>query len=158
MPALPRAALALLIGGALLAGRGCGAGEAEKLAVRDAWVRSVPASQSVTTAYMVIENPTERRVVLTAAESPIAEVVEIHKMAHDSGMMRMRRIESLEILAYGRVTLAPGGLHLMLIGLRQRPEEGKEVPILLRFEDAGSEASTVQVRAVVAGAAGPAQH
>ncbi|NCC28249.1 MAG: copper chaperone PCu(A)C, partial [Gammaproteobacteria bacterium] len=65
----------------------------------------------------------------------VSEVVELHTHVEEDGMMRMRRIEKIEIPAGETVTLKPGGLHVMLIGLKQPLEPGDTVDLALTFED-----------------------
>ncbi len=57
----------------------------------------------------------------------------------------MRPVEAIPVAAGGTVTLAPGGLHMMLIGLRQALKPGDSFPLTLRFEKAGPVETTVKV-------------
>ncbi|NKN32840.1 copper chaperone PCu(A)C [Marichromatium bheemlicum] len=100
--------------------------------VADAYVRAVPPGQPNSAAFMVLDNRGGEPRALVAATSPVAEVVELHTHDEAGGMMRMRRIERIELPAGESVRLAPGGLHVMLIGLRQ-PLSG-EVPVTLELE------------------------
>jgi copper(I)-binding protein len=70
--------------------------------------------------------------------------------------MRMREVDAIPVPARGAVTLRPGGLHLMLIGLTRPLAAGETVPVTLRFERAGEVQATLAVQA--AGARGPAEH
>jgi len=59
-------------------------------------------------------------------------------MKMDGNVMRMREVEKgLEIPAGGSVTLAPGGFHLMMTGLKGPLKQGTSVPLTLVFEKAG---------------------
>ncbi|MBD0274830.1 MAG: copper chaperone PCu(A)C, partial [Acetobacteraceae bacterium] len=71
-------------------------------------------------------------------------------------VMRMRAVEVIEVPAGQTVTLRPGGLHLMLIGLALPLREGETVPVTLRFERAGVVPVELSVQA--AGAREPAPH
>jgi periplasmic copper chaperone A len=141
-----------------LAGWGCGAGDAGDPVVDGAWVRLVPAGQRMTTAYMVIENAAGSDLVLRAAETPAAGLVEIHEMVHEADVMKMMKIEALKVPARGRVELKPGGLHLMLIDLAEPLEEGEELSLLLHFEGPEQQKIAVRVRAVVQSAVGQLSH
>ena len=69
--------------------------------------------------------------------------------------MRMRELEKgLEIPAGATVTLAPGGFHLMLMGLKAPPTKDTRVPVTLVFERAGSIDVELAVEAM--GATAPA--
>ena len=101
------------------------------LAIEDAYVRGMPPGQSVTAAFMRLSNPGEEPLTLVRASSSYAASVEIHAHSHDDGVMRMRRVPALEIAADDSVTLAPGGLHLMFMGLQKTPLEGDKVDLEL---------------------------
>ena len=59
---------------------------------------------------------------LIGASSPLAEVVEIHNVKEENGMMKMYPLDSLEVPKKGMVMLKPGGYHIMLINLKQAPK------------------------------------
>ncbi len=102
-----------------------------ELLVEDGFVRGLPPGQSVTAAFMTLKNPGTVDLVLTEGRSPVAEKVEFHQHSHEGGMMRMRQVPQLLVPAGGELTLAPGDLHLMLIGLQQVLQEGDTVSIEL---------------------------
>lgn len=85
---------------------------------RDAWVREAPPGRTMTAAYVTFANPGAEAVTLvTAAAIEGADRVEFHTSEHsEDGMMRMRRLETLEVPAGGEAAFAPGGHHLMLFG------------------------------------------
>ena len=75
---------------------------------------------------------------LIAVKSAIAKRVEMHSMELDQGVMRMRALDGgLVITAGASVTLAPGGLHFMLMGLTTDLAPGTQHEIILVFEKAG---------------------
>ena len=115
--------------------------------VEDAWVRGTVAAQKATGAFMRLTASINARLV--AAESPVAGVTEIHEMAMDNNVMKMRAIKGLD-LAAGRATeLKPGGYHVMLMDLKQPVQAGQTVPITLVFEDAAQKRFTQTVQAPV---------
>ena len=63
---------------------------------------------------------------LVAARSPVAGVVEIHEMAMDGDVMKMRQIPGLDLAAGRTMDLKPGGYHVMLMSLKQ-PAQGRPV-------------------------------
>ena len=87
---------------------------------------------------------------LLSATTPAAGRTELHTMIRDGDIMRMRQLPEIAVPAGGAVTLAPGGLHIMLIGLTQPLAVGEEVPLTLVFERAGP--VTVQLTVRPAGA------
>jgi len=66
----------------------------------------------------------------------LAEVVEIHNVKEENGMLKMYPVDSLEIPAKGMVLLKPGGYHIMLINLKQAPKLGESHKLTLRFRQA----------------------
>ena len=89
-----------------------------ELSLVDGYVRGLPPGQSVTAAFMTLRNSGDEELVLTSATTAVADKVEFHQHSHEDGMMRMRQIPSLRIAAGAQLQLAPGQLHMMLIGLR----------------------------------------
>ncbi|MGV6827294.1 MAG: copper chaperone PCu(A)C [bacterium] len=114
------------------------AGAANGLIILDAYVRAVPTGQPNSAAFMKIENPTTVAHAVVDARSPVANVVELHTHINEDGMMKMRRIPSIHLPAGGETVLQPGGLHVMLIGLRSDLKPGDMVDVTLVFDD-GSE-------------------
>jgi len=115
--------------------------------VDDAWVRGTVAQQKATGAFMRLTASQNTRLV--AAESPVAGVVEIHEMAMDKDVMKMRAVTGLELTAGRPVELKPGGYHVMLMDLKQPVKAGDSVPLTLVFEDAAKQRFTQTVQAPV---------
>jgi copper(I)-binding protein len=105
------------------------------VAVSDAYARAVPPGQPNSAVFLTLTNGTLEHRALVAGKSPGAEVVELHTHIHEDGMMRMRRVERIEVPAGGSVSLEPGGLHLMLIGLKGNLAPGDQVELTLSFDD-----------------------
>jgi len=104
-----------------------------KIEVRDAWVREVPPTSSMSAAYMVIENKGDEGDKLVGASTNIAKVVELHETVNG----KMRRVKAIEVPAGKSVELKPGGYHIMLIDLTKKPKEGEKVELTLKFEKSG---------------------
>lgn len=135
-------ALAVFIGVAVLSG--CSPGPSGALTVSDAWAPATPPGVPVGAGYLKITNGTAKAVRLTGGSSAAAERVEIHSMSMDGGVMRMRPItEGVEVPAGGSIELSPGGMHLMLAGLKAPLTDGATVPLTLSFD--GAEAVAVQL-------------
>ncbi|WP_061932671.1 copper chaperone PCu(A)C [Aureimonas sp. AU22] len=117
------------------------------------WSRAMPTGARTGAGYLVLSNKGTESDRLVAISSPVAEQVQIHDMAIKDGVMTMRRIEDgLPIPAGAEARLAPGGLHLMLLGVKQPFQEGQMVPLELTFEKAG--AVEVQLKVDAMGAKG----
>lgn len=129
---------------------------AQTVRVDEPWVRGTVAQQKSTGAFMRLTADQPLRLV--GASSPIAGVVEIHEMAMDKDVMRMRAIAGLELPAQKAVELKPGGYHVMLMDLRQPVSAGATVPLTLVFETADKRRVQQEVQASVRalGAGAPA--
>ncbi|WP_058554226.1 copper chaperone PCu(A)C [Thiohalocapsa sp. ML1] len=131
---------------------------ADAVRIEDPYARAVPPGQPNSAVFMVIENTGPTPVAVVAAESPAAATVELHTHRMADGMMQMRRIERIELPAGESVALAPGGLHVMLIGLTETLAPGMEVPLTLVFDDGGRAEVTAPVRHVQPMMQGHEQH
>ena len=115
--------------------------------VDDAWVRGTVASQKASGAFMRLTPSAKARLV--AAESPVAGVVEIHEMAMENNVMKMRQVPGLDLPAGQTTELKPGGYHVMLLDLKQQLKGGELVPITLVFEDEAKKRFTQEIKAPV---------
>jgi len=120
---------------------------AAQLAVRDAWLRATVPAQTVAGAFMQLTSPVDARLV--EASSPAARVVEIHEMAMEGNMMKMRQIAGLDLPAGKAVMLRPGGYHLMLIDLKRPLKDGEAVPFTLVIQGREGRRETVEIKAQV---------
>jgi len=105
------------------------------ISVENVYVRTVPPGQPNTGVFMTLNNGTDAVQSIVNAQSNVAKVVELHTHVHEDGMMKMRRIEKIDIPANGQTVLKPGGLHIMLIGLNQEVIEGEPVEVILEFDN-----------------------
>ena len=117
--------------------------------VKDPWVRGTVPQQKATGAFMQLTSPKAAKVV--AASSPVAEMVEIHEMKMDNGVMKMRAVEALALPAGQTVALKPGSYHVMLMGLKAPIKAGETVPLTLTLEGDDKQRTTVEVKAEARG-------
>jgi copper(I)-binding protein len=106
------------------------------------------SSGTTSAAYFVLHNHGGEADRLVAARTEIAGAVELHRSAIEDGVMRMRQVEAIEVPARGEVRLAPGGYHLMLIGVNRELKDGDRFTIMLEFERTGERAVEVLVGAL----------
>jgi copper(I)-binding protein len=118
------------------------------------WARATPPGAAVGGAYLVIRNKGGAGDRLVGVSSPASARVEIHEMAMDKDVMRMREVKGIDVPARKSVELKPGGYHLMLIELKAPLKAGDKVPVTLRFEKAGEVKAELAVGAMTA--SGPA--
>ena len=103
------------------------------------WARATASTAPTGGGFLTITNKGATADRLIAVSTPVAEQAQVHEMKMDGNVMRMRALDGgLEIPPGATVTLAPGGLHLMLMGLRKPLVRDTLVPLTLVFEKAGS--------------------
>lgn len=117
--------------------------------VTDPWARASILASRPGAAYLTLLSDTEDR--LLSATTPIAGNVMIHASETDANAVtRMIHIDALDLPAGQTVRFAPGGMHLMLMGLTGKLEEGAQFPLTLSFQRAGEIIVTVPVLGVAA--------
>lgn len=118
-----------------------------QLTVQEPWVRATVAGQQASGLFAQLSSAAGGKLV--AASSPLAGVAEIHEMALQGNVMRMRAVPFVELPAGKVVKLEPGGYHVMLLELKQPLAAGERVPVSLTFERADGQRETVEVQATV---------
>lgn len=132
-----------------------GAGSAD-VSLSGVWVRATVAGQPVAAAYGRITG--NRDLKLVAVASPIAKRAEVHEMQAGGGdMMQMRAVPSVPLPKGRTVTLAPGGLHVMLFEIAKPLAVGTTVPLVFTFERGKGDRFTQTVDAPVRTGDGAAQ-
>jgi hypothetical protein len=119
------------------------------LTIDHPWARASVAANGA--AYMVISTSGTAPDQLVAAASPVAGKVELHTQIIEGDVMRMRPVKAIEVNIGEPAVLKPGGLHVMLIGLKAPLKEGEKFPLTLTFEKAGSVTVDVAVQSAGAG-------
>lgn len=117
--------------------------------VESAYVRAVPPGQMNSAAFMQLKNQGPDDISLVAAKSQVAKNVELHTHTQDNGVMRMRQISEINLPAGEAITLQPGGMHVMLIGLTQNLSVGENISLSLEFSDGSNQALEIPVQAIL---------
>jgi periplasmic copper chaperone A len=112
------------------------------------FTRATPPGGQVAGAFMSIENRGKDADRLISVTSPVAGLAQIHEMAMEGGLMKMRAVPGIELKPGSTVQLRPGGYHVMLEALKQPLKQGDEFPLTLTFEKAGSIEIKVAVEAM----------
>lgn len=94
-------------------------------------------AQSIGGGYLKLVNTGSTVDRLLSASTPVAQSVQLHSMKMEGDVMRMREVGSIDVPAGQTVELKPGGLHLMLVGLKAPLVAGQRFPLKLTFEKAG---------------------
>ncbi len=105
-----------------------------KITVTELWSRPSPMKAGNGAVYMVLTNEGGEDDALISAKSDVSEVVELHETKMEGDMMKMQPVSKIEVPAGGSARLEPGGLHVMLINLKQELVEGEKVTLTLNFE------------------------
>lgn len=133
--------------------------KAGSLTITHPWVRATPGGAKVGGGYVTITNTGEKPDRLLGGAVGWAAKVEVHQTSNEGGISRMREVEGgIEIKPGATVKLAPGGYHLMFMGLKSGFVDGELVEGSLRFEKAGTVPVEFEVQAVGATAPAPARH
>ena len=106
------------------------------LVVAQPWSPPTPPVTGVGALYFSVANGGPKADLLLSVTSPIAREIEIHESRTVQGSMQMRAVTSVECPP-GTTKISPGGLHIMLLGLRQPLTAGMTFPASLHFRDAG---------------------
>jgi copper(I)-binding protein len=133
-------AAALLLAGAIHAHQF----SAGNLVIKHPWARPTATGVPTGVAYLSITNLGAQQDILISAHSPRASRVDFHRTSYEAGMARMRPAGTLVIEPGNTLTAAPGGLHLMLVDLKEPLLQGTSVPLVLTFKTAGD--VTVQLK------------
>jgi periplasmic copper chaperone A len=98
----------------------------------------------------MIRNTGEEADRLVSIETPVAAQPEVHEMEEEGGIMKMRPAGSLDISPGEKVRLEPGGMHIILMQLRQPLQEGESIPITFTFREAGEITVTAAIASLAA--------
>ncbi len=119
-----------------------------QVSVTEPWVRGTVSQQKATGAFMSLQSTQDARLI--SVKSPVAGVVEVHEMAMEKDVMKMRALANgLELPAGKAVELKPGGYHIMLMDLKKPLKAGETVPLTLVVENKDKKQSSIEVSAPV---------
>ena len=125
--------------------------KAGEITVQHPFSRVTPKGVKTGAAYMTIVNGGTSPDRLIGATTEIAERAEIHRTTTtDNGVMRMRlQPDGIAIPTAGEIKLQPASeYHIMLVGLSEPLQEGMKIPLVVKFEKAGSIAVELAVEAL----------
>jgi copper(I)-binding protein len=108
------------------------------LEVSDAWARASIGPGLVGVAYFTLRNEGAAPAELLAVTTPAASEAKLHTTKMEDGVMKMRPLKDLTVAPGETLQLAPGGNHVMLMGLVKPLEEGDSFPLTLDFGEAGT--------------------
>jgi copper(I)-binding protein len=126
---------------------------ANEIMVSGAYARASASPAAKTgAAYLTVANHGAETDRIIAAACDVAAGAMFHETAIENGIATMRHVESVEIAPGAAVSFAPGGTHVMLMGLRKPLKRGEHFILTLKLERAGNIAIDVPVAGVAASA------
>ena len=117
----------------------------QSLHIDHPFARATPPGAHSGGAFFTVQNAGTRSVRLLSVASPAAASVELHQMAMEGGVMKMRMVTALVVEPGSQIELKPGGYHVMLSDLKQPLKAGDKFPLTLTFEGAGTIVVSVEV-------------
>ncbi len=120
------------------------------IVVQQPWARASAGMAANGAAYMTITDDGTAPDRLVSASSPVCAMAQLHTHLMKDGVMEMRPVEAIDVVPGTPTVLKPGGLHVMLMKLKQPLKQGETFPVTLTFQKAG--AVTVEVKVGSAGA------
>ena len=120
------------------------------LVIMAPWARATIGQVKTGAVYLSVINHGAAGDRLLAVSTPVAAKAQLHSNIVEDGVMKMRPVEAIDIEAKGSATLEPGGVHVMLMGVRNPLEEGDAFAMTLTFETAGSVDVEVHVQGIAA--------
>jgi periplasmic copper chaperone A len=124
------------------------AAQAATVSAQGAWVREAPAGRKASAIFLTAVNAGGAARSIVGGSTDVSDTLELHEMKRDGGMMRMSPVPSIAVPANGQTELRPGGLHLMLFGLRKPLAVGDSVHVTLTLDNGARVMFTAPVRAM----------
>lgn len=102
--------------------------------VHQAWVRPTAKGENAA-VYLTLHNHTANDDELTGATTTVADVVEIHESKMENDVMQMNMVTSVPIAADEEIIFTPGGLHFMLVNIKEGLILGEHIGLILHFKN-----------------------
>jgi copper(I)-binding protein len=126
--------IVVVIGMLLLSACGNSGEKGTDIEAHDAWARMALKNEN-TAVYLLMHNHSGSADEITGASSDTADLVEIHKTEEDAnGVMQMNLQTSVPLPVDAEISFQPGGLHIMLTGLKQDLKIGDTINLTLHFK------------------------
>ena len=116
-----------------------------EIIVTDVWARETVPGTNSSALFATLQNTTRKPSQLVSVQVEGVEKAELHTHNQDGGMMRMRRVTSIDVGARASVSLAPGGFHVMLFQLKKPLRAGDVLPVVFNFSNGEKVEAMAQV-------------
>ena len=141
--------LTLVAGGLFSSGAIAEDVAAKSVEVKGSYIRATIPGQANSSAYFKLKNNSEKDHALVNVTSPVADQVQIHVSIEEKGVAKMRRVSEVALGSHKQAALEPGGMHVMLLGLKKGIQLGETIPLTLAFEDGSSQIVDFPVRGLI---------
>jgi len=108
---------------------------ASGVAADDAWIEIVDDNVISQPGYLVLENTSDKELILVRARSSAFDLVMIHQASIDRGETRMMLKQDLLVPAGKKMALTAKGVHLMFAGRKGKQKAGEKIRVTLVFND-----------------------
>lgn len=129
---------------------------ADTVRIDQPWVRATAPGQRVAGAFADLTADAD--MTLVSASSPVSRIVELHSMSMDGDVMVMRPLASIPLTKDKTVSLKPGGMHLMLIDLKNQIKPGDTPPVILTLKNQSGDTQQITVELEVRQGSGKRPH
>jgi copper(I)-binding protein len=123
---------------------------ADAIQIEHSWIREAPPGADVLAGYLTIKNNGAKTITLTGVESPICNMIMMHKTIIENNVARMVMQENVKIDPGKTVSFRPGGMHLMIMGPKTALHTGDKIKLVLLFKNGEKKVITVPVRKATA--------
>ena len=108
------------------------------LIIQDCWIQMLKSNQKNASGYFKIKNNSSIRETLISVSSKISFRTELHEMKVENNIMKMKKLsKGLFIPAKEEVLLKPGGIHIMLLDLKNEIKLNERYEITMNFKRSG---------------------
>ena len=121
--------------------------QAEAFSIAGPWIKAVTAEEGMSSVFGEVANSSDSTITIVAAAYPAADTVELHEVVTEGADSTMRETDGgFAVEPQGTRSLAPGGDHIMLMGLAEDLEPGMEATITVEFADGSTAGFTAPVK------------
>lgn len=120
--------------------------DAPEITVTNQWARTSPMATDMGAAYMTIEASALDELIGASVDMSVAMMAEVHETITENGATKMQEVERIEVTPDAPIEMAPGGYHIMLMGLKKPLETGETITVTLKFSKSGETSVEVPVQ------------
>ncbi len=117
------------------------------LMVMNGWVRLTPPVAKNSAAYFVFHNASDKDITVVGVSSKIAKMTMMHDVVMEKNMAKMVHLDKVKVPAGGQVEFAPGGKHVMFVGLTEKLDAAKDVTVKFTLDSGEVITAVMKVKA-----------